>query len=158
MKPDPKFGRELASTLRAMAQTARSESAARSRDAADLEESAAAAERFYCVEPTSSPDESRAIAAAFEEYCNRKPRVTVPRECFYAGWHAAKAAREPRTAPTYTATMRCPKCAHQAEVAIFQSGPIASSPGRCPHGYELANLADGTDTCSGCSAAEIERL
>lgn len=23
--------------------------------------------------------------------------------------------------------------------------------GRCPHGYELANLDDGTDTCSGCS-------
>lgn len=26
--------------------------------------------------------------------------------------------------------------------------------GRCPHGYELANLADGTDTCAGCESTK----
>lgn len=25
---------------------------------------------------------------------------------------------------------------------------------RCPHGYELANLRDGTDTCAGCTPDE----
>lgn len=105
-------------------------------------------------QPTHEPRTEQQALAEFTDYFVRN--YPGPDTIIYdPRWHAPKIFRAAAAAITGKASgwfQQCNVCGHEPVPGTgrCESHTATKRSGRCPHGYELANLDDGTDTCAVC--------
>lgn len=103
-----------------------------------------------------------ALEAAYQEFLDRHPRVTIAREAFIAGWEARAQSPADSAAPTHYAFLIRRKIDSQAWPVIYYDKLLAEGclgraslvvPVRLVECGHLNRITDGKTTeCSDCKA------